>query len=174
MSKKFRFLLLDANIVIELHRLNLWKKVVEKCEILLPETVIAESKFVWQDEDRMKIDLEPDLSAGRIRKLSCEAAALAKFKSQFDPTYLERLDPGESEALTYLTTQSENHFLCSADAIVYKVLGRLRLSHQGISLEEILVAIGLGRRVDWQFSAEFRNRYTKLGQKDGITDIGMK
>jgi hypothetical protein len=39
--KKFSFLLLDANIVIELFRLGLWEKITDICDIHIAETVVG-------------------------------------------------------------------------------------------------------------------------------------
>lgn len=166
MNKKFRLLLLDAGIVIALHELKLWDQAVEKCEIILPETVVNEAKFSMAGEYAEDIDLEPDTRAGRIKVVTAGTAELDAFLAQFGPAYLERLDPGETEALAYLIAHAETCLLCSADAIVFKVLGRLHRGEQGVSLEAILGRIGLGRKLEWRFTEAFRQRYTKEGQID--------
>jgi hypothetical protein len=51
---------------------------------------------------------------------------------------------------------------------VFSVPGFLGKDEQGISLEEVLSEIGLGRALGWQFSKRFREKYTKLGQIDSI------
>ena len=38
--KKFRLLLLDANVVIELFRHGIWARVIETCEVYLSRTVV--------------------------------------------------------------------------------------------------------------------------------------
>jgi hypothetical protein len=174
MMKKFRLLLLDANVVITLHELSLWDKVVEKCEVILTETVVKEAKFFESQGQRQGIDLSGDISATKIGVISIGKSEQDAFLSQFDPNYLERLDPGEVEALAYLLGHPEPFLLCSGDAIVFKVLGRLRRGDQGVFLEEILRAVGLATALEWAYTADFRKRYTKEGQRDMITESGLK
>jgi len=50
----------------------------------------------------------------------------------FGPTYLERFDPGERESLAHLVTSADEYMICSADSIVFKVLGFLDRGEQGI------------------------------------------
>jgi TRAP-type uncharacterized transport system substrate-binding protein len=58
---------------------------------------------------------------------------------------------------------------------VYRVLGRLGRSDQGVSLEEILQKVGLKRpSISWACSKAFRARQTKQGEIDAIQGIGFK
>ena len=105
------------------------------------------------------------------------SSQLSGFLDKFDPTYLDRLDAGESDSLAFFLNQldnGENWYISSSDAIVYTVLGRLHLSERGISLEEILYQIGRGRGLKKQYSKEFRIKATKKGEQDGIMDIGLQ
>jgi len=56
---------------------------------------------------------------------------VAGFCSKFDPTYMESLDPGEAESLAHLGASKETCMICSADKIVYRVLGNLDRSESG-------------------------------------------
>jgi hypothetical protein len=180
---KFQLLLLDAGIVIELHKLGLWSQIVEKCSVHLTEEVIQEADF-WPETDESgtenhyvlhKIDLNPLVKSGKIQKIEVSTAVVKQFMEKFNPSYLDRLDPGESESLAFLFTESENWLISSGDAIVYRVLGRMGCSYQGISLEEILENIGLGRKdLAWKLTRKFREVYTKRGEQDSITGLGMK
>lgn len=70
--------------------------------------------------------------------------------------------------------QAADYLISSGDAIVYRVLGNLGRSEQGVSLEEILQKIGLGRKVGWQYSKTFREKYTTEGEADMIRGRGKK
>ena len=173
--KKLRLLLLDANVVIQLIEYGLWDQVVDKCEVLLARIVIEkEVKFYHGEKQDQIIDLSPDEKAGRIRVVEVEGSDLDAFLDKFDPIYLEKLDPGEAESLTYLLTSKDQCLICSGDAIVFRVLGLLQREHQGISLEEVLHKVGLSRKLASQFSKSFRDHWTKLGQQDMIRDTGLK
>ncbi len=58
--KKFRLLLLDANIVIEISRHSLWDRIIAACEVHLAQTVVNEARFFDDDNGAcQEIDLTP-------------------------------------------------------------------------------------------------------------------
>jgi len=58
--------------------------------------------------------------------------------------------------------------------VVFRVLGLLSRAEQGISLEEILVKIGLSQsKLEWEYTKKFREKYTLMGQADSIQDKGL-
>jgi len=176
MMKKFHLLLLDANIVIRLFGFGIWEKVIEPCDVHLARSVAEHEAQFWEDEHggRHDIDLRPHMQDGRVTVFDVAPSELAAFRSEFDLTYLERLDLGEAESLAYLMNAAEQYLICSADSIVYRVLGNLNRGDQGISLEEVLQQIGLGRRVSRQFSKAFRETWTKKGSQECIRGTGWK
>jgi hypothetical protein len=174
--KKLRFLLLDANVVIELFEFGLWQTLLERCEVLLARTVAEREAqfFVDQQDQRCEIDLAADIAAERVSIVDVAAADLKRFFDRFDPLYLERLDPGEAESLAYLVRSSEPCQICSSDAIVFRVLAQLSLLERGLSLEEVLQQVGLGRKLAYQFSKKFRESWTKRGQQESVQRIGLR
>jgi hypothetical protein len=73
--KKFKLLLLDANIVIKTFELGLWQKLAERCEIWLAATVIQEAAFfTTEDGNPPSIDLRPDVERNRAARF-CFAIA---------------------------------------------------------------------------------------------------
>lgn len=172
---KFRFLLLDANIIIAAHEMRIWSQLVEKCELTIVRTVVEEAKY-WEDNDgtQYAIDLSNDIKTGKVKYADVPLACVADFKQQFDSVYFDKLDPGEVESLTFMITSKEQWVMSSSDGIVFKVLGRLARGHQGISFEEVLEKIGLGRKVKRQYRKAFRIDLTKEGERDSITGVGMK
>jgi len=169
-------LLLDAGIVIEISRHGLWDQVLERCEIRLSRTVVDDEALYWEDQShtRHEIDLTPYLNSGSITVFSVPPGELARLRSQFDPVYFEKLDAGETESLAYLLKQPEECQICSADKIVYRVLGNLGRSEQGISLAEILEQIGLGRKLHDRFTRLFREKWTGKGFQEGLGGLGMR
>ena len=171
---RLQLLLLDAGIVIGLHELGLWDKVVEGCDITLTHTVADDEVEYWEDENRnrISIDLSEDISSGRIRCVEVPLNVEA-FKQRFDPSYYDRLDLGEAESMAFMLDSQEEWTISSADAIVFKVLGRLGLREQGISLEEILKEVGLSKSLEWKYQKDFRIKYTKEGERDSVTGTGL-
>jgi hypothetical protein len=171
---KLRFLLLDANIVIKLFELGLWNAAVDKCDFLIARTVLeCEAEFYFDDEGQHAIDLGEDVRAGRVSMVDVPPNELANFLRRFGPLYLERLDPGEAESLAYLADRREQCLICSSDAIVFRVLAQLDRPEQGLSLEELLQKIGLGRSIERQFTKAFRMHWTRRGLEEKLRGLGL-
>ena len=168
-KKSIRLRLLDANVVLELHRLGLWEVVVEGCEILLARTVVEESKyFETRDGRQERIDLGRAIESEQLTVVEVDLGVVRQFRERFTRTFLERLDPGELESLAYLVEVDKACRISSADAIVWRTLGALALGEQGLSLEEILNAVGQTRKLSDQFTKPFRERCTKRGFDEGL------
>ena len=172
---KLKLLILDAGVVIRLHEAGLWNKILGPCEVYLSR-IVAEKEVLYQqgDEYDEDIDLSPDIESGRIQVFDVELDDLRTFRDQFDPVYLGDLDDGEAESLAYMMKQSADFLISSGDAIVYRILGNLGRTEQGISLEEILQKIGLGLSLEWPYSKAFREKYSKDGETDMIRGRGRK
>jgi hypothetical protein len=173
--KKFRLLLLDANIVIEISRHGLWDQIIARCDIHLARTVVDEAHFYPDaNGDQQPIDLTTHINANAITVFDLKPSDLAGLRAQFDAGYFEKLDPGETESLAYLLQQGEACQICSADKIVYRVLGNMHRAEQGVSLEEVLNQIGLGRKLGREFSREYREQWTQKGFQEGLGGMGAK
>lgn len=172
---KLKLLILDANVVIHLHEFGIWAKLIAVCDVHLPGTVVGESNFYEVNGQRQYIDISDDIKQGRVQVFDVELAKIKAFRDQFDLRYVDGLDDGETEALAYMCESRETFLISSGDAIVYRVLGRLNRSDQGISLEEILKQVGLQRsQLPWSCSKQFREKYTSEGAMDLIQGTGMK
>lgn len=174
---KLKLLILDAGVVIYLHELGIWSKVVAGCDLYLSR-IVAEKEVLFQkceqDEYGYDIDLSPIIKSGAITVFDVSVSDLKLFRDQFDLLYLGDLDDGEAESLAYLVRQSPDFLISSGDAIVYRVLGNLNRGEQGISLEEILQKLGLGRAVQRPYTKRFQDQYTRQGQEDMIRGRGKK
>lgn len=103
MTKKFRLLLLDACVIIELFKRGIWEAVLERCDVHLARTVLEEAHFYDDDlGERHDFDLSVYETDGRITVFEVPLADIGQFCSQFGPSYLEVLDAGEAESLAYL------------------------------------------------------------------------
>jgi hypothetical protein len=174
---KLKLLILDAGVVIRLHELALWERVRDQCDVHLSR-IVAEKEVLFQPGDEggygEDIDLLPDISGGKVQVYDVTASELKAFREQFDSLYLGDLDDGEAESLTYMTRQSDDYLISSGDAIVFRVLGNLGRGEQGLSLEEVLQRIGLGRTLEWPYSKAFREKYTRQGETDMLQGRGRK
>jgi hypothetical protein len=169
-----KLLILDANVVIRLCELGLWQAVLAGCDVHLSRIVVDdEVKYYHGKEQDKLIDLSRDVANGQIRVFDVAAGTINDFRKRFDPTYFERLDPGEAESLAFMLGSREEYLISSADSIVYKTIGNLNMAEQGISLEEVLQKIGQGRSdLTWQYTKEFRLKYTDEGKRDSVIGRG--
>ncbi len=176
MRKKFRLLLLDANVVIELFRQSIWDQVIDRCDVYLSRTVAEIEAHFYETEDgeRHDFDLLPYGTDGRVAVFDVMPSEAVSFRNQFDLSYVEKLDAGETESLAYLLGIAENALICSADKIVYRILGNLRISDRGVSLEEVLGEVGLGRALQYQFTRAYREKWTRRGFGEGMRGIGLE
>ncbi len=171
--RKFPLLLVDANIVIHLHKLGIWAKLIETCSVTVTSVVAYDEAYFWEDNDGEKqcFDIGDDIKNNKIR---CERVPLDQvkdFHQQFDPTY--SIHAGEAELLSFLFGSDKKWLIVSSDAIIFRVLGRTDRGAQGISLEEVLNTLGLGRQLDWGYTKKFGQKWTRQGGQDRITGRGM-
>jgi len=173
--KRLHLLLLDANIVIYLFKLGLWEKVVDLCEVHISEIVKSECRF-YEDVTgkRCTIDLTPMIANGDVKVFKLMPSEITSFLDRFSIGYIEKLDPGETETLAFLLNSEEKYTICASDQIVFRVLGALNRSEQGISLEEVLKSIGLNRKLLSQFTKTLRKQWTDRGFAEGLQGLAKK
>jgi hypothetical protein len=174
--KEFPFLLLDAGPIIKLFELGIWDKFIQKCDVTISRTVAEdEVVFAGKEYDKEYIDfgLKTWEGKGLIKIFEAEPSDVKVFYETHSLKGKYRIDPGEEEALTFLYKHSKDWKLCSADGPVFSVLGFLAKTEQGISLEEVLQAVGLSRELEWRYTKRFREKYTRMGQVDSIQDRGL-
>lgn len=169
---RFRLLLLDANVVIYLFQLGLWDRVVECCDVHLAETVVEESDFYDSvDGVRHRIDLTEYIRSRAISVFEVPVERVQAFCDEFSSCYKVDIDPGEAESLAHLLDSGESYKICSADHIVFQVLGSRYRSGQGISLEEVLQDVGLSRPLRYIFTKAYRQKRARDGFSDGFSGL---
>ena len=158
-----RLLLLDADVVIELHRLGVWEQLIEKHEITLASTVLHdEARFYYAPDTERKVylNLEDSLREGKILEASATAIELAAVLSAL--TKGPEVDAGELESLAVINRGGEPYRFCSANEHAIAALVLLGYGSRGISPEKLLDNCGLHRRVADQFSeARFKTYVRK-------------
>ena len=137
-------LLLDADVIIDLHKLGLWKQITKSHKVSVPSIVLHKEVYYYEDENgRHHIDLEREAGI-TFSELSCSAQELLGFKERFDRVLQEELHDGEKEALALLQKQ-EDLVLCTCDHATIKALAILDLSEQSISVENLLKKSGMSK-----------------------------
>lgn len=126
---RVRVVLFDTGIVFRLHEFGLWGQVLERYEVSVPATVVAEAEYYLHAGEKVYIDLAHHVASGRLTIVEVPASEVVEFRSGFRPLYGERLDPGEAEMLAFTMRRGCIHRVCSADAIVFKA-GRSSLGSE--------------------------------------------
>ncbi|MEK7468650.1 MAG: hypothetical protein AAB074_14665 [Planctomycetota bacterium] len=172
MAKKFRFLLLDADVLIELWRRGVWKHLLTLCDVTIVETVRHEARFFEDAEgSRHDIDLDPDIASGDVKVVQVPIAEIQKLMEDIPVSWHPDMNPGETASLAWLLAQPPEpaYLVCSADHITFRVLGMKRRSAAGISLEEVLASIGRVQKLARHFTKQYREDISRQGFADGIT-----
>ena len=159
--------------IIKLFQLGIWDEFIAKCDVAISRTVAEQAQYASQEFEDIPIDLKPYEEQDLIEIIDVEPSIVKTFYDKFDLTYKADIHDGEKETLAFLDNSSENWLVCSADGAVFRVLGLLGRAEQGISLEEILKAVGLPQRLDWEHTQKFREGYTRLGRIDSVQDKGL-
>lgn len=166
-------LLLDADVIIDLHRLGVWKHVIKNHNIHIPSIILHREVYHYEDEKgrRYPIDLEREIGV-TINELSCLAEELLSFKEQFDCVFQEELHDGEKEALVVLQKQ-EDLLLCTCDHAAIKALALLDLSAQGISFENLLKKTGINKKLEFKHTEKRFKRCLSEGSIMRIQERGL-
>lgn len=174
-SMKPRCVLLDANVVIEAHNLGVWSSLKSHYQLILPTTVSRrEVLFYLVSGHRIAIKLEDEIRSGEVLELEATADELQELYRVFESWFLDTLDPGEIEALALLqANKAQAASFCTSDAPAIKALAMIGMSHLGISFEILLSKIGLTKNLEVQFTNDFLERNTRIGQQNLITRYGL-
>ena len=172
--KHFQFLLLDAGPIMKLFELGIWDSFIKHCDVTISQTVANEAKYASQEFLDILIDIELYKEKGFIKIVDLDPSIVKTFYNKFDLQYKAIIHDGEKETLAFLCICSDDYRLCAADGAVFRVLGLLGKADKGISLEEILTQIGMWKKLEWQYTKKFREKYTLLGQADSIQDKGLR
>lgn len=150
----------DANAIIELHSLSLWKHVIHSCSAAVTPIIRREAHF-YKDEmgSRRVIDLIEDIKNKRLEEIEVSLATFHSLTDVLKKSFLEGIDEGEREAIAFLfQNRHKNLFrFCSADMLAIKCLGVLGLSHLGISMEELLGEI----KIKPNLSVRYKQTHSK-------------
>jgi glutathione peroxidase-family protein len=171
--KKLQFLLLDAGPIIKLFELGIWETFIEKYEVAITRTVVEQCIYTRQSEGLEYIDFPFEQAAEKelIKIVDVPPSEVKFFDDKFKITPKYLIHPGEDETLAYFLKATDDYAVCAADKVVFIVLGLIGKGEQGISLEELLNAIGLGRNLEWRFTKKFREKYTLEGKIDAAQGI---
>jgi hypothetical protein len=136
-----KLLLLDADVIIDLHSLGIFDRICKTYEVYLTKTVLGEASYFKKDGKRHKIDISD-------RVVVVEDVDLASLKAVQNESKEARIgiDPGELESVSYLNCTKEEILFCTCDRAALKLISFMELEHRSVSLEMALRSTGYHKR----------------------------
>lgn len=102
---------------------------------------------------KQPILLQQALKKKVIQKLEASLEDDYHLQSLFVPHFVSRIDPGEREALALLKNPKfKDFYFCTGDALPIQLLSVLGLSDRGISVEKLLLDIGMTKKLEKHFT----------------------
>jgi predicted nucleic acid-binding protein len=156
-------LLLDADVIIDLHKLGLWEKITERNKVYIPSTIIQEVEYYDDELGRQYLNLKENVGK-TIQEVSATPKEIAQLKNRLSQPDKESLDPGESEAITILDKNCDMVF-CSSDQLAIISIVLLNMEARVISLERLLKGSGLTtKKLEYKSSEKKFQSCIKIGQ----------
>ena len=131
-----RSLLLDADVVIDLHTLGLFGKISRAYDICLTREVFEEARYYKKDGAKFDIDLKDVTIINNV-----DLESMRKVQRKAKEARLG-IDPGESTSIAYLIQTEEEITFCSCDQAAIKLISYMELESKSISLEKTLRSAG--------------------------------
>jgi hypothetical protein len=169
--------LLDANIIIESHKVGVWEKLIDRVKIVVSSIVAyKESHFYSKEEGGIPepINLKRLIQDGKINEISASPEEVADFLNYFDRVFLFGLDDGEIESLSLIKSgKLQDTLFCSSDGPAIQALAMIGHSNVGISMETLFKKTGLQKGLEYQFGDEFFKKHIAKGSENYIQRVGI-
>jgi hypothetical protein len=137
-----KLLLLDADVVIDLHTLSLFDKIIKGYQIHVTKTVPDEALYFKSGGARTKIDIRDCVTI--IKNVAVEH--LQTVRSEAKEARLGMIDPGELEAIACLIQGGEGLIFCTCDQAAIKLLAFMKLEERSVSIEKALRTTGYHKK----------------------------
>jgi hypothetical protein len=137
-----KLVLLDADVIIDLHTLDLFDKIISGYEVYVTKTAFDEAKYYKQNGKTYPIDIKDKVTIIRDTTLD----SLMKVQDEAREAMLT-IDPGEAEAIACLCDAKKDLLFCTCDQAAIKLISYIQLEDNSISLESALKKVGYTKHV---------------------------
>jgi hypothetical protein len=167
-------LLLDADVIIDAHRLGIWDKLLAQNKVHIGSVVLrTEAEYYIDNKGRRRnINLMSQHRAKKITELSATLAEQRILKERFDAVLGPKLDPGEIESLVILERTPELTF-CTFDHATITAVVLLDMGNRVISFETLLKQCGLSRKPQRKHSEGRFKQIVKRAQLMRVMGQGL-
>lgn len=154
-----KLLLLDANVIIDLHSLDLFEKVAKAYEIKIVREVFKEAKFYPKKNRKIPLNIKALVSIIEDVDLN----SLHEVDKQAKEALLA-IDAGEAISIAYVSQGIEDITFCTCEGAAIKLLSYMDLERKSISVEKVLKDIGQRPRLFPRHLESTFKRWIKEGK----------
>ena len=145
-------LLLDADVIIDLHELGIWESLIKKYNVYVASTVINVEALYFEDKKTKgdaDINLREYVNNGLIHEVSATAEEQKRVNDFLKDNELHYIapDPGELEAIAIINERKiEDLIFCTRDVLAQKIMIHMDFADQLTALETVLKKQGFMRK----------------------------
>ena len=137
--QKPKLLLLDADVVIEAHKLDVWEALKKAFSIAVPATIVREARYFKSSKSGQGINLQKQIDVGEITCIEATANEILAAFENFDPIFVQGLDDGEKEGIAIIRSEKNpDCVFCTGDTNAVEAVGMLAIENHSISFEGVL------------------------------------
>lgn len=168
-----KYLLLDANVIIYLYTIGLWKAFTERFDLSVSSEVARE---VTHYPDRFGNKSPINLKSEKVTILEMDAqkAYNAIYSTIDKSSGGPDIQMGEIESIALLLKNEHSDLVfCTADGAAVIAACLLGLKERIISLEETMLKGGMKRNIKRQFTRQRMKEWKKKGEINLIQGVGL-
>jgi hypothetical protein len=132
-----RLVLLDADVIIDLHTLGLFESLAKGYDVSVARSVFHEARYYPYHGKTHRIDIKDKVT---IIDAHDEAEILKVKREAYEA--LLGIDPGETESIAYISSTEKDILFCTCDTSAIRLVSYMGLEHKSISMEKALQGIG--------------------------------
>jgi len=167
-----KYLLLDADVIIYLHEISLWKAFKKRFQVFISAAVANEVSFYIDDLGK---HIPINLRNEKIEILEMDAQrANNAIYSTIDKSSGPDLHIGEIESIALLMEkENKNLMLCTGDGGAIIAVCLLGIKERIVSLEEAMTQGGMKKEIKRQFTKQRMKEWKKMGEINLIQGVGL-
>ena len=131
-----KLLLLDADVIMDLHTLDLFDRIIKTYDVHVTRTVLGEARYFKKEGRREKISI-----ADKVTVVDVEPESLNRVRIEAREAQLG-IDPGELESIAYLNTTEEDLLFSTCDKAAITLFSYMELETKSISVEKAVRGAG--------------------------------
>ena len=147
-----KLLLLDADVVIDLHSFGLFDTIRRSYDVHLTKEVLGEAKHYWKGNKRIPINIRQKVTV--VDNVDIEYLRIVHEEAREAKLVV---DSGEATSIAYLLQCEEDMALCLCDKAAIRLMSFMQLEKQSTSVQEVLRgAVPRSRLLPRHLESEFR------------------